>query len=63
MSDAILAASSVVFVQCESFLEHQRQMQRCQGKDNAQTQAQRTNLCPLVVCSTGDQTLAPKQKP
>ena len=30
LSDAILAAFSVFFMQCESFLEHQRQIQsRC----------------------------------
>ena len=28
---------SVFFMQCESFLEHQRQMQSRQGQDNAQT--------------------------
>jgi hypothetical protein len=32
-----LAAFSVFFMQCESFLEHQRQMQSRRGKDNAQT--------------------------
>jgi hypothetical protein len=37
LSDAILAAFSVFFMQCESFLEHQRQMQSRRGKDNAQT--------------------------
>ena len=38
LSDAILAAFSVFFMQCESFLEHQRQMQSRRGKDNAHTQ-------------------------
>ncbi|MEM6839839.1 MAG: ISNCY family transposase, partial [Cyanobacteria bacterium P01_C01_bin.120] len=37
LGDAILAAFSVFFMQCESFLEHQRQMQSRHGKDNAQT--------------------------
>jgi hypothetical protein len=37
LSDTILAAFSVFFMQCESFLEHQRQMQSRCGKDNAQT--------------------------
>lgn len=37
LSDAILAAFSVFFMQCESFLEHQRQMQSRCGTDNAQT--------------------------
>jgi len=37
LSDAILAAFSVFFMQCESFLEHQRQMHSRRGKDNAQT--------------------------
>jgi hypothetical protein len=37
LKDAILAAFSVFFMQCESFLEHQRQMQSRRGKDNAQT--------------------------
>ena len=37
LKDAILAAFSVFFMQCESFLEHQRQMQSQKGKDNAQT--------------------------
>jgi hypothetical protein len=36
LRDAILAAFSVFFMQCESFLEHQRQMQSQRGKDNAQ---------------------------
>ena len=37
LGDAILAAFSVFFMQCESFLEHQRQMQSRRGQDNAQT--------------------------
>ena len=37
LKDAVLAAFSVFFMQCESFLEHQRQMQSRRGKDNAQT--------------------------
>lgn len=37
LKDGILAAFSVFFMQCESFLEHQRQMQSRRGKDNAQT--------------------------
>lgn len=37
LKDAILSAFSVFFMQCESFLEHQRQMQSRQGQDNAQT--------------------------
>lgn len=37
LKDAILAAFSVFFMQCEPFLEHQRQMQSRRGKDNAQT--------------------------
>jgi len=37
LSDAVLAAFSVFFMQCESFLEHQRQMQSRWGKDNAQS--------------------------
>ncbi len=37
LSDAILAAFSVFFMQCESFLEHQRQMQSRRGQDNAQS--------------------------
>jgi hypothetical protein len=37
LKDAVLAAFSVFFMQCESFLEHQRQMQSQRGKDNAQT--------------------------
>lgn len=37
LKDAILSAFSVFFMQCESFLEYQRQMQSRQGQDNAQT--------------------------
>jgi hypothetical protein len=37
ISDAILAGFSVFFLQCESFLEHQRQMHSRHGKDNAQS--------------------------
>jgi hypothetical protein len=37
LSDAILAAFSMFFMQCQSFLEYQRQMQSRSGKDNAQT--------------------------
>jgi hypothetical protein len=37
LRDVVLAAFSVFFMQCESFLEHQRQMQSRSGQDNAQT--------------------------
>jgi hypothetical protein len=37
LGDVILGAFSVFFMQCESFLEHQRQMQSRRGKDNAQS--------------------------
>jgi hypothetical protein len=37
LSDVILGAFSVFFMQCESFLEHQRQMQSRHGQDNAQS--------------------------
>ncbi len=37
LSDAVLGAFSVFFMQSESFLEHQRQMESHQGKNNAQT--------------------------
>ena len=37
VSDVILSAFSMFFMQCESFLEHQRQMQSRKGKDNAQS--------------------------
>jgi hypothetical protein len=36
VQDAILSAFSALFMQCESFLEHQRQMQAQRGRDNAQ---------------------------
>jgi hypothetical protein len=37
LSDVIVGAFSVFFMQCESFLEHQRQMQSRRGQDNAQS--------------------------
>ena len=37
LGDGILGAFSVFFMQCESFLEHQRQLQSRRGKDNAQS--------------------------
>jgi hypothetical protein len=37
VKDAVLGAFSVFFMQCESFLEHQRQMQTRKGRDNAQS--------------------------
>lgn len=37
LRDVVLGAFSVFFMQCESFLEHQRQMQNRCGKDNAQS--------------------------
>jgi hypothetical protein len=37
LEDIILSAFSVFFMQCESFLEHQRQMHSRFGQDNAQT--------------------------
>jgi hypothetical protein len=37
LSDAILGGFAVFFMQCESFLEHQRQMASRCGQDNAQT--------------------------
>jgi hypothetical protein len=37
LSDAILATFSIFFMQCQSFLEYQRQMQSRSSKDNAQT--------------------------
>jgi hypothetical protein len=37
LSDVLVGAFSVFFMQCESFLEHQRQMQSRRGKDNAQS--------------------------
>ena len=37
VKDALLSAFSAFFMQCESFLDHQRQMQAQRGRDNAQT--------------------------
>jgi hypothetical protein len=37
IKDAVMSAFSVFFIQCPSFLEHQRQMQSRKGRDNAQT--------------------------
>lgn len=37
IKDAVLSAFSLFFMQCESFLQHQRQMQTQKGRDNAQT--------------------------
>ena len=37
LSDVVLGAFSVFFMQCESFLEHQRQMSSRCGQNNAQT--------------------------
>ncbi len=37
LGDAVLRAFSVFFMQSESFLEHQRQMESHQVKNNAQT--------------------------
>jgi hypothetical protein len=37
LKDILLGAFSVFYMQCESFLEHQRQMQSRKGKDNAQS--------------------------
>lgn len=37
LKDAVLAGFSAFFMQCESFLEHQRQMHSRCGKDNAQS--------------------------
>ena len=36
VKDAMLSAFSAFFMQCESFLEHQRLLQAQQGRDNAQ---------------------------
>ncbi len=36
VKDALLSAFSAFFMQCESFLDHQRQMQAKLGRDNAQ---------------------------
>ena len=37
LKDTVLATFSVFFMQCESFLEHQRQRHSRHGRDNAQT--------------------------
>lgn len=37
LSDAVLGAFAMFFMQCDSFLEHQRQMQSRRGQDNAQS--------------------------
>ncbi len=37
VKDTLLSAFSAFFMQCESFLDHQRQMQTRRGRDNAQT--------------------------
>jgi hypothetical protein len=37
IKDTVLGAFSVFFMQCESFLEHQRQMHSRYGQDNAQS--------------------------
>ena len=37
LRDAVLSAFAAFFLQCPSFLEHQRQMQSRKGQDNAQT--------------------------
>ncbi len=37
LKDAVLGAFSMFFMQSESFLEHQRQMESRQGKSNAQS--------------------------
>ena len=37
IKDALRSAFSVFFIQCESFLQHQRLLQTQKGKDNAQT--------------------------
>lgn len=37
LTDAVVGAFSVFFMQCESFLEHQRHLQSRQGQDNAQS--------------------------
>ena len=51
LKDAVLGAFSVFFMQCESFLEHQRQMQSRQGQDNAQTLFRQFILDNLVASS------------
>lgn len=37
LKDVVLSAFSVFFMQCESFLEHQRHLQSREGKNNAET--------------------------
>ena len=37
LSDAVLGAFAMFFMQCDSFLEHQRQMQSRRGQDKAQS--------------------------
>ncbi len=37
VKDAVLSAFGVFFMQCQSFLEYQRQLQSRKGRDNAQT--------------------------
>ncbi len=37
IKDALLSAFPIFFIQCESFLQHQRLLQTQKGKDNAQT--------------------------
>lgn len=37
VKDAVVSAFGVFFMQCESFLEYQRQLQSRKGRDNAQT--------------------------
>ena len=37
ISDAMLSAFAMFFMQCQSFLEYQRQMQSRSGKDNVQS--------------------------
>jgi hypothetical protein len=37
LQDLILGAFTVFFMQCESFLEHQRHMESHEGHNNAQT--------------------------
>jgi len=37
VKDALLSVFSAFFMQCESFLAHQRQMQTRRGRDNAQS--------------------------
>jgi hypothetical protein len=37
ISDVVLSAFGVFFMQCESFLEYQRQLNNRKGRDNTQT--------------------------